>query len=256
MLCWCDLNGLSVNIKKCCVLSFCRKRTVEMYDYNLNGRPLERVSNFCDLGVWFDTKLCFNRHIDITTRKASSCLGMIKRWSKEFDDPYVTKSLYVCFVRSILEYGCQVWSPYYQCHIDRLESVQRQFLLFALKNLNWNDRLHLPKYEHRLLLLDLNTLKDRRTILNVTFIFKLINGSVNCNYLLSKLKFNCPFRSSRSYKPLIVSNHIRTYLNNEPLNNLCNNFNNMYFLFDFNLSIESFKLIICKYFKSQMQLCN
>jgi len=55
-----------------------------------------------------------------------SVLGFIKRWSKEFDEPYTTKLLFTSLVRPILEYCCSVWSPQYQVHIDRIESVQKK----------------------------------------------------------------------------------------------------------------------------------
>jgi len=51
-------------------------------------------------------------------------LAFIKRWSKEFYDPYVTKTLFISLVRPILEYCASVWSPQYGVHIDRIKSVQ------------------------------------------------------------------------------------------------------------------------------------
>jgi len=63
-----------------------------------------------------------------TVNKAMSVLGFIKRWSKEFDDPYTTKLLFTSLVRPILVYYSSVWSPQYQVHIDRIESVQKKCL--------------------------------------------------------------------------------------------------------------------------------
>jgi len=62
-----------------------------------------------------------------TVKKAKSVLGLIKRWSKEFDDPYTTKLLFTSLVHPILEYCFSAWSPQYQVHIDRIESVQKNF---------------------------------------------------------------------------------------------------------------------------------
>jgi len=63
-----------------------------------------------------------------TVNKAMSVLGFIKRWSKEFDDPYTTKLLFTSLVPPIVEYYSSVWSPQYQVHIDRIESVQKKCL--------------------------------------------------------------------------------------------------------------------------------
>jgi len=67
-----------------------------------------------------------------------SVLGFIKRWSNEFDDPYTTKLLFTSLLRSNLKYCSSVWSPQYQVHIDRIDSVQKPFLLFALRGLHWD----------------------------------------------------------------------------------------------------------------------
>jgi len=63
--------------------------------------------------------------------KARGALGFIKRCSKEFDDHYITRTLFISLVRPTLGYGSAVWSPKYRIHVDVIESVQKNFLLFA-----------------------------------------------------------------------------------------------------------------------------
>jgi len=60
-----------------------------------------------------------------TVNIAMSVLELINCWSNEFDDPYTTKLLFTSLVRPILEYCSSVWSPQYQVHIDRIESIQK-----------------------------------------------------------------------------------------------------------------------------------
>lgn len=95
--------------------------------YLLNSSPLERLSTVNDLGVLFDPKLSFNVHISSIVNKATSTLGFVKRWAKEFNDPYLTKTLYTSLVRPILEYCSCVWSPAHKNHIMSIESVQKNF---------------------------------------------------------------------------------------------------------------------------------
>jgi len=109
-------------------------------------------------------------------------LGFIKRWSKEFDDPILTKTLFISLVRPILEYGSQ-----YVVHSDRIESVQKKVLLFVLRRLNWDANRILPPYSSRLLLINLPSLANRRTMLGTVFICKLIRGDVESPDLLSRL---------------------------------------------------------------------
>ena len=62
-----------------------------------------------------------------------------------------------------------MWSPFYEVNISRVESIQRRFLRFALRNLPWNDRLILPSYEHRLKLLNMPTLKKQRLSYDIIY---------------------------------------------------------------------------------------
>lgn len=48
------LNGLSLNIGKCCVMSFSRNCTLVHFEYIKNGVALKRVTVMRDLGVIFD----------------------------------------------------------------------------------------------------------------------------------------------------------------------------------------------------------
>jgi len=58
-------------------------------------------------------------------------------------------------------------------HIDRIESVQKQFLLFALRGLNWDQNVRLPSYSSRLLIINLPTLVSRRIMLGTIFMNNL-----------------------------------------------------------------------------------
>jgi hypothetical protein len=249
---WSGLNCLSLNIKKCKIMSFSRKPSFIVNNYMLNGQDMERCDKFNDLGVLFDKKLTFIPHIDIIVSKASSRLGLIKRWAKELNDPYVTKSLYVGLVRSVLEFACQVWNPFYSTHIKRIESVQKQFLLFALKSLNWNDNLRLPPYKHRLLLLDMNTLEDRRKALSCIFVFKVLTSKISSPFLLESVKFVCPQRNLRIYVPIKETFFNVNYLIYEPYQQCLKCYNNLYQFIDYNLSEKTIKNNVFSYFKRNL----
>jgi len=140
---------------------------------------LDRIYSVNDLGVLLDHKLKFDSHITSTVNKAICVLGFIKRFSIEFDDPYSTKLLFTSLVRPYLEYCSSVWSPQYQVHIDRIESVQKQFLIFALRGLNWDQNVRLPSYSSRFLLVNLPSLVNRRTMLGTIFMNNLIKGHID-----------------------------------------------------------------------------
>ncbi|XP_070068050.1 uncharacterized protein [Drosophila takahashii] len=153
---------------------------------------IERINSVTDLGVLFSHNLNFTNHIGIIVSKEKGVFAFVKRWPKEFEDPYTTKHLYISLVRPILEYCSCVWSPQYAKYQDLIELVKKQFLLFALRGLNWEPQRHLPSYVDRLRLLNLPSLMDRRTCQGVMFLHKLITGLINSSFLLGQIRFSIP----------------------------------------------------------------
>jgi hypothetical protein len=166
------------------------------------------------------------------------CLGFIKRFGKEFNDPHVQKVLYCTYVRSILEFACTVWSPYFQNSIDRVERIQRNFIRFALRCLNWNDPINLPPYSVRCKLLGLFSLCHRRTVADSMFVYDVLMGKIICSDLLQEVFTSYNTRNST----LIYSRPHRTiYGFNAPLERCLRNFCKFNDVFDFNLSRNQFK---------------
>lgn len=132
---WCNIVGLSLNTDKFKIMTFHRIRSILSFDYYLNGSPLERVFQINDLGFLYSPSLDFRPHIDQVIGNASRALGFIRRHSSNFDHPKCLLSLYTALVRSILEYGTVVWSPYTALDKTRINRVQNRFLSFAGYNL-------------------------------------------------------------------------------------------------------------------------
>lgn len=239
---------MELNINKCKLITFYRGSCINI-NYALGSRQLERVSSILDLGVLLDPKLNFISHISMTANKARGVLGFVKRWAKEFKDPYITKILYTSLVRPILEYASVVWDPVYDAHCNTLESVQKQFLLFCLRSLHWNPR-DLPPYTSRLALIKLPTLKSRRTMLNVVFILNLINGHICAPFLLNNIMLNVPNRPSRHYELLSLQYFRFNYANADPFRRMCSHFNKCYNIIDFSLNLNVIKCNIIVFLNS------
>lgn len=199
LLRWCTLNGMQVNVTKCCAISFSRSREPLRHDYRIGLSSLLFVSSVKDLGVIIDSKVRFNEHISMITAKAFATLGFLKRNTNAFQDIYALKSLYCALVRSLLEYAVVVWAPFHAIQANRIEAIQRNFVRYALRVLPWNDSVNLPPYEERCRLIDLDTLAARRKLLQRLFVFGLLNGDVDCNSLVSQIYINAPQRVLRSY---------------------------------------------------------
>jgi hypothetical protein len=105
-----------------------------------------------------DEKMNFSEHVDFMVGKAFAMLGFIRRLSFEFRDAYTTRSWCVRNWKRCL------WIPLYDVRVDEVERVQRQFIRYALRGLDWMDTYDLPPYEHRRALMRLDTLVKWRSI--------------------------------------------------------------------------------------------
>lgn len=52
-----QLNKLDLNLAKCSMIIFCRKRTPLLYRSELKGQVLQRCDGVSDLSVYYNTKL-------------------------------------------------------------------------------------------------------------------------------------------------------------------------------------------------------
>ena len=134
--------------------------------------------------------------------------------------------------------------PYHAIHINRLEQVQKHFLRYALRSLNWRDRTNLPSYESRCMLIDLPTLSSRRVFLQRMLIFDVLTDRIDCADILGKLRFNTPLRLLRQPEFFRRPNHRTLYGMNNPLDVCCNYFNDVINMFDFGVSKYVFRLRI------------
>lgn len=228
---WCQLNQMVLNPSKCSTITFSRKRTPTLFNYTILGKNLTRESSVKDLGVMLDSKLSFKTHISYLCSKASKQLGMLFRMTKYFRDVHCLKTLYVSLVRSTLEYGSVVWSPFYHNDIGRIEAIQRKFTRFALRHL-----IDCPNYESRCSILRLDPLSVRRDAAKASFVSDLLKACIDCPFLVSELNINIRRRVLRSYSFLVIPGARTNYAFNEPVSSMCRVFERCYPYFDFHLS--------------------
>lgn len=238
---WCALNCMIVNPDKCTVISFARIRNPVIYNYKLHGTDVQRVDHVKDLGVILDSQLTFKRHVSYVVDKASRTLGFIFRIAKDFTDVHCLRSLYCSLVRSTLEYCSAVWHPYYQNGMERIESVQRRFLRYALRRLPWRDPFRLPSYNNRCQLIDLETLQVRRNIARAMFVADVLQGRVDCPAILGLINLNARPRILRNNSMLRLPFRRTNYAQNSAIIGVQRVFNRVASVFDFNLSRQTIR---------------
>ena len=127
---WSLRNGLKLNLQKCCVMSYEKSDRITPFVYCIDQTNLTRVSFIEDLGVTFDSRLKFDKHIEIVLSKASRMLGFVRRNTKEFKEVSTIIVLYKSLVLPYLLYACQVWSPSLIGQWKLLESLQHTLVRY------------------------------------------------------------------------------------------------------------------------------
>lgn len=238
---WCSANRMVVNPAKCSMITFSRKKQPIVFIYSLLDTEIERVSHIKDLGVILDSQLNFKQHVSYTINKASIALGFIFRVAKNFSDIHCLKSLYCSLVRSTMEYCSAVWSPAYNNGAERIESVQRRFLRFALRKLPWRDPFRLPSYESRCQLIDLELLRTRRDTNRALFIADVLQGRVDCSSILEQINLNVRPRALRNSVMLRLPLFRTNYAFYGALIGMQRVFNTVAALFDFHSTREALR---------------
>jgi len=72
---WFHNNLLSINVPKCKVVSYGRNVNITNI-YYINGNPVEREDIMRDLGVYFDSRLNFDVHINDKINKLTVFLEL------------------------------------------------------------------------------------------------------------------------------------------------------------------------------------
>lgn len=220
---WCCENLLDINISKCKHVCFSKSRNPILNSYSINNVGLNTVDEIMDLGVIFDNQFTFANHINYIIPKAYSLLAFIKRNCRDFSDLYTLKLVYTSLVRSKLEYGSLIWSPFYDNHIGRLERIQKKFIKFAFRFIQFFEPY--PVYIDKCRFIHLETLENRRAHLLVMFLYKIICGIVDCPILLKTVNFKIPDLRLRRNDVFVVQAHRTNYASNEPIIRALNEFN-------------------------------
>jgi len=125
-----------------------------------------------DLGIILHHKLAWHDHISTNLNPANKILWLIKRTCGNRTQTAVIRKRYIHLVRPHLEYACKICSPHQAFLQDMIESVQRRATRLMIKGKSYTDSL---KSLHLL------TLKSRRTLLDLIFFYKCLNGLLNIN---------------------------------------------------------------------------
>ena len=167
---WSQLWQMDFNVIKCYIISFTRSKNHILFDYTMNGVPLQRVDEIRDLGVIITSSLSWNNHIDNIISKAARISGLIKRtlgWHASSQTNYI---MYCSLVRPLLEYCTVVWSGTSRENIKKIEKIQRSMTRYVF---NYAE----VDYKDRLLMTNILPLSMRREYTDIVFFWKCLYGN-------------------------------------------------------------------------------
>lgn len=180
---------------------------------------LDKAVVMKDLGVYFDKDLNFNNHVNYITNRALKMLGFIKRTLLDFNDINCMKTLYLAYVRSILEYACPVWAPYYKTYVEQIERIQKKFLRFV--GFKMGISMEEVIYEELMKTLNLPSLENRRILIDICTLFKILNSQIDCPDLLNKIALHAPQRVLREFDLFHIPFHQTNYGVSSALTRFC-----------------------------------
>lgn len=134
-----------------------------------------------------------------------------------------------------------MWQPYYKVHSSRIESIQKQFVLFALRKLGWRNPFDMPSYESRCKLINLAGLERRRLNTSTFFIYDLLTGVINSPNLFALLRLHTPSRTLREAQTLRPEFHRTNYGFFEPIAFMSRLFNGVNVIYLASSSRENFR---------------
>ena len=169
---WSNRWQLTVAFHKCSVFVF--GNSTDTPEYSLGNIKLDVVNEITDLGFLLSSNHKFSTHCDKIYKKAMRISAHIFRVFKTRKTKFLL-NMFNTYVRPLVEYGVQIWSPYLLKDIDIVERVQRSFTkrIPQLRNLSYGQRLEV---------LSISSLEHRRIISDLTLVFKIIRNQIDINF--------------------------------------------------------------------------
>ena len=170
---WEEKWGMSFHPDKCNVLRVTRARTPVVFNYCLKGQQLQEEIQSKYLGVDISSNLSWNSHIDRIVKKGNSMLGFLQR-NLRINNRETKASAYYSIVRPNLEYCASIWNPHTAQAKHKIEMVQRRAARYTT-----NRYRNTSSITDMLEDLSWDTLESRRTKIQLTMLYKIINNLVD-----------------------------------------------------------------------------
>ena len=177
---WAEINNMQFNESKFELMYFGNNKSDISYN-SPTGSVITKKDTIKDLGIIFEDKLLFHKHITSIVAKGHRIAGWSLRTFKSRKTKVIL-TLLKSLVISQVEYACVIWSPVDMKHINLIENVQRKFTSRFACFQKYDDALQMPvcskDYPDRLKELKIYSLQRRRERYMILYLYKIIISAV------------------------------------------------------------------------------
>ena len=161
------LDILIDSLKNKCKFMRITNKSTSPFIYNINGIELKQVNEQKYIGIVYDSKMSFNKHIDYIVEKTLKKINILRYLSKNLNS-YTMINLYKTYLLPILEYSnkCLTLTKNHSAKIEKFQRKITRFICSKSSQFNFC-------YEERLVFLDLSKLETRRLIQLYKYIYEL-----------------------------------------------------------------------------------
>ena len=120
---WCDLWGMKLSASKTKTMIVSRSLTMhhQWPPLTIGGTVLKKPDDLVILGVTFDSKMTYEKHLRSVSRAAPQRLGILKKSWWVFHDRSLLGRCFRDFVLPVLEYCSAVWCCAADTHLKLLD---------------------------------------------------------------------------------------------------------------------------------------
>ena len=108
----------------------------------IGNNGVERVRTYKLLGVIISEDLKWNAHAEYVIAKAAKRLYALRLLKRAGVMPKDILKVYLCNVRSVLEYAAQVWQDILAYLSDSIESIQRRAMKIIFPDSSYENALN------------------------------------------------------------------------------------------------------------------
>ena len=169
---WEEQWRMEIHPSKCTKLTVTNKRSPIKTGYNLHEHIQASVQSAKYLGLTVTEDLKWDIHIQNICVKANQTIGFLRR-NLNIGAVPIKQQAYLSLVHPIVEYARNVWDPYTDKKIDKLEMDQRRSAKYVLHR-----RCNKSSVTSMLQSLNWRSLEDRRKDMRICMMYKIDTGLV------------------------------------------------------------------------------